>query len=149
MNRFHVNIGVSDLAASIDFYTTLFGVTPTLVRDDYAKWMLDDPALNFSLNESSHEQGVNHLGLQVDSRDELAAIQSRLDQAAEETVAEPDAQCCYAASSKTWVRDPDDVAWESFVTHGKITHYGNQGIPGHDKPALTRCCAVPGTECCI
>lgn len=140
MKRFHVNVSVSDLARSTQFYSTLFGVPPTLRKGDYAKWMLEDPRLNFSISESHSARGVNHIGLQAETLEELAAIQARLDEAEEKTFEQPDAQCCYARSSKTWVRDPDDVAWETFVTHGQITHYGNDRVPAAAADGK-RCCA--------
>jgi len=117
--------------------------------------MLDDPRINFSISESERNNGVSHVGLQMDSMEELAAIQERLLTAGQNTVEQPDAECCYARSSKTWVRDPDNVAWEAFVTHGQTTHYGTDfavekssehstgavGRPGCCKSgAIARCC---------
>ena len=125
MKRFHVNLAVADLQRSIDFYNTLFDAAPTVSKDDYAKWMLDDPRINFSITLSSRAAGINHIGLQADSMPELEQIQERLQSAGELTFEQPRTECCYASSSKTWVRDPDDVAWETFVTHGQITHYGS------------------------
>jgi hypothetical protein len=119
----------------------LFGVEPTVRKHDYAKWMLEDPRINFSITESSRSSGVNHIGLQADTMDELEAIQSRLREAEQKTFDQPDAECCYAKSSKTWVRDPDDVAWETFVTHGEITHYGDDRAPEEEKASEARCCA--------
>ncbi len=131
MKRFHVNVRVADLSKSVRFYETLFGEAPTVTKPDYAKWMLDDPRINFSIIESTQSHGINHVGIQVDSKDELAEIQGRLDAAEEKTFSQPETQCCYATSSKTWARDPDDVKWETFVTHGQITHYGDRS------PAMT------------
>ena len=141
MKRFHVNLGVSDLQKSIDFYNTLFGVEPTVHKDDYAKWMLDDPRINFSIAQSARASGINHIGLQADSMPELGEIQARLHAAGEQTFEQPAAECCYAASSKSWIRDPDQVAWETFVTHGELTHYGSDGVPDAEKETETRCCA--------
>ena len=146
MQRFHVNLAVADLQQSIDFYNTLFGAVPSVRKDDYAKWMLDDPRINFSITLSSRTPGINHIGLQADSMHELEQIQDRLQTAGELTFDQPQAECCYASSSKTWVRDPDDVAWETFVTHGQITHYGADGAPARDTSEHTgvsksRCCA--------
>lgn len=129
MKRFHVNVSVESLDRSLDFYRTLFGVEPTVVRHDYAKWMLDDPAVNFAISESAAARGINHVGLQVDSLQELGEIQSRLREAQEKTLDQDDAQCCYARSTKTWVQDPDRVAWETFVTHGQTTQYGDDIVP--------------------
>lgn len=139
MKRFHVNLSVSDLERTLDFYSTLFGVEPTVRKDDYAKWMLDDPRINFSVTTSCKRAGINHVGLQADTMEELQAIQGRLEQAGLATFDQPEAECCYAKSSKTWVHDPDDVAWETFVSHGQITHYGNDLEP--DATTGTRCCA--------
>ena len=150
MKRFHVNVTVENLQQSTLFYETLFGEKATVTKDDYAKWMLEDPRINFSITESEKSHGINHVGLQVESEDELAEIQSRLDQAGEKTIQQPEAECCYAKSSKTWVRDPDDVAWETFVTHDQTTHYGNDLVPGltpgtaapkKAADTTTRCCA--------
>ena len=124
MKRFHVNVSVADLSQSIEFYNTLFGQEPSVTKSDYAKWMLDDPRVNFAISESSRSRGVNHIGLQADTVDELGEIQERLRHAGKQTFDQPDAECCYARSTKTWVRDPDAVAWETFVTHNEITHYG-------------------------
>jgi len=152
MKRFHVNVRVADLNKSIRFYETLFGEAPTVTKPDYAKWMLEDPRINFAISESTQLRGINHVGLQVDSKDELAEIQGRLDAAEEKTFRQPETQCCYATSSKTWARDPDDVAWETFVTHGQITQYGDRSpaMPVDDNSQETlpqgaasdvRCCA--------
>jgi predicted lactoylglutathione lyase len=143
MKRFHVNVTVADLAKSIDFYETLFGEPPSVTKDDYAKWMLEDPRVNFSISESARSQGVNHIGLQADTMEELGSIQERLHNAGKQTFEQPDAECCYARSSKTWVRDPDDVAWETFVTHKEITHYGGDRVPDGATATVekSRCCA--------
>ncbi|MDH3614484.1 MAG: VOC family protein [Gammaproteobacteria bacterium] len=143
MKRFHVNLAVANLAQSIDFYRTLFGEDPTVLKDDYAKWMLDDPRVNFSISQSSRLTGVSHIGLQADTMSELGEIQERLHNAGQATLEQPDAECCYARSSKTWVRDPDDVAWETFVTHNDITHYGSDRAPQQGEAAkeISRCCA--------
>ena len=114
--------------------------------------MLDDPRINFSISTSSRKRGVNHIGLQADTMDELETIQARLKNAKQETFDQPDAQCCYARSSKTWVRDPDDVAWETFVTHGEITTYGDDRVSQDALQAKKNadCCeAGSGAECCI
>ena len=143
MKRFHVNVAVADLEKSIAFYRTLFGEEPTVVKDDYAKWMLDDPRVNFAVSLSTQSSGINHVGLQADTMSELGDIQARLRSAGEATFDQPDAECCYARSSKTWVRDPDAVAWETFVTHDEITHYGDDLAPEQDESSApaSRCCA--------
>ena len=142
MKRFHVNVAVADIEKSVDFYRTLFAAEPTVLKDDYAKWMLEDPRINFSINLSSNSRGVDHIGLQADTLDELGEIQARLRAAGAQTFDQPDAECCYAQSVKTWVRDPSDVAWETFVTHGQITHYGEDHAPpaGESLANAGRCC---------
>ncbi len=141
MKRFHVNVSVADLAQSRQFYTGLFGEAPAVSKDDYAKWMLEDPRLNFSITQSSGKRGIQHVGLQADTIEELAEIRQRLTKAGEATVDQPDTECCYARSTKTWVRDPDDVAWENFVTHEQIANFGC-GTPSADTvTAGKRCCA--------
>ncbi len=152
MKRFHVSVAVADLARSTRFYATLFGVEPTVLKDDYAKWMLEDPRINFSISPSSVNRGINHIGLQADTMDELEEIQSRLRNAELETFEQPDAQCCYANSSKTWVRDPDAVAWETFVTHGDIASYGDDRFPENVFQATdSDSCCKSGSEdrCCV
>ncbi len=142
MKRFHVNVAVTDLDQSIGFYRTLFGQEPTVKKSDYAKWMLEDPRINFSISESSRSRGINHVGLQAENMTELGEIQERLHDAGKQTSEQPDAECCYARSSKTWVRDPDRVAWEAFVTHEDIAHFGDDRVTGEQlaKTGQTRCC---------
>ena len=142
MKRFHVNVAVADLQKSVDFYQTLFGQPPTVLKDDYVKWMLDDPRINFSLSPSTKSRGVNHVGLQADTLEELGDIQQRLYAAGESTYEQPDAECCYAHSSKTWVRDPDAVVWETFVTHDDITYYGEDTVPEQTESQSS------GSSCC-
>ncbi len=148
MKRFHVSISVADLGRSTEFYNTLFGVEPTVLKDDYAKWMLDDPYINFSITESRKFSGVNHIGLQADTMQQLEAIQSRLREAEESTYDQPEAECCYARSSKTWVRDPDNIAWETFVTHGETTHYGSDSAPS-DFASRKSGSTSSGERCCL
>ena len=146
MKRFHVSLSVEDVDKSTQFYTTLFNTEPAVRKDDYAKWMLDDPRLNFSVSSLTEGAGVDHIGLQADTMEELEIIQARLAAAQLKTFDQPDTECCYARSSKTWIRDPDDVAWETFVTHGAITHYGSGNAEQaetktvHQDPEV-RCCA--------
>lgn len=152
MKRFHVNVAVANLEQSTKFYSILFGADPTVLKTDYAKWMLEDPRINFSINTSQRNSGINHIGLQTDDVEELAEIRTRLHEAGQATFEQPDAECCYAKSSKTWVRDPDDVAWETFVTHGEITHYGNDVVADSVDLQATlsdKCCDTEkSTSCC-
>lgn len=124
MKRFHVHVGVRDLPASIRFYSALFATPPTVTKPDYAKWMLDDPRINFAISERGGQHGVNHLGLQVDDDAELEEIHGRLDAAGAAVVAENDVSCCYARSDKYWIEDPQGVAWESFRSLGSVPYFG-------------------------
>ncbi len=127
MKRFHVHLGVPDLAASIRFYSGLFGMAPTMQKPDYAKWMLDDPRVNFAISIGGRRVGLNHLGLQAESADELAGIRAQFETAdAKSTVAEPGARCCYVKSDKHWVTDPQGIAWEAFHTLETIPLFGTQ-----------------------
>jgi catechol 2,3-dioxygenase-like lactoylglutathione lyase family enzyme len=128
MKRFHVHLGVPDLPASIRFYSGLFGMAPTVQKPDYAKWMLDDPRVNFAISQRGRNAGLNHLGLQAESADELAAIRTQFEVAdASSTVAEPGANCCYVKSDKHWVTDPQGIAWEAFHTLDTIPMFGSGG----------------------
>lgn len=123
MNRFHVHLNVADLAASVRFYATLFAAEPAVLKDDYAKWMLEDPRVNFAISSTGRAPGVDHLGLQVDSGDELAALGKRLDAAGGTVVPEAATVCCYAKSDKNWIEDPQGTRWETFHTFGEATTY--------------------------
>jgi len=125
MNRFHVHVRVEDISRSIAFYSTLFGTAPAVVKDDYAKWMLEDPRVNFAIsNRGQSGAGIDHLGIQVDSREELGALAGRLKGAGESTFDQTNTSCCYAKSDKSWVADPSGVRWETFHTFGASTTYG-------------------------
>ena len=138
MKRFHVHVAVHDLEQSIRFYSTLFGAEPSVVKPDYAKWMLDDPRINFAISQRSSRAGVNHLGLQVDSDDELERLHARL-RAAEAPVAEEkNVSCCYARSNKYWVTDPAGIAWESFRNLDSVEFFGDTSEP--DERAQRACC---------
>lgn len=155
MKRLHVHVGVSDLDRSIGFYSTLFGATPTIRKSDYAKWMLDDPRVNFAISSGRHERGgIEHLGIQVESQPELQEVYGRLKAVDRPVLDEGRTTCCYAKSEKSWIADPDGVTWEAFYTDGDATVYG-------DSPALAAlsenaaegaCCApeIPAAQvaCC-
>jgi catechol 2,3-dioxygenase-like lactoylglutathione lyase family enzyme len=141
MKRFHVHIAVKDLDANIRFYSSLFGRAPTLTKPDYAKWMLDDPRVNFAISARGEGVGgLNHLGLQVESDTELADLHGRLQQADSAVVAQQQADCCYARSDKYWVQDPQGIAWESFHTLASVPVFGGDEVPMAG-PAKTACCA--------
>lgn len=123
MKRFHVHVNVDQLDNSIHFYTTLFGAAPSVLKPDYAKWMLDDPRINFAISQRGRTAGLDHLGLQTEDDTELAAIGARLQAADAVALAEKGTTCCYARSDKFWAEDPQGIRWESFRTHGEATSY--------------------------
>lgn len=123
MNRFHVHVNVSDLERSIAFYQQLFGAAPAVVKSDYAKWMLDDPRINFAISRRDRATGVDHLGIQSDDAAGLEAIGARLKAADAVSLAEVGTTCCYAHSDKYWAEDPQGLRWETFHTHGEATTY--------------------------
>jgi catechol 2,3-dioxygenase-like lactoylglutathione lyase family enzyme len=125
MKRLHVHVGVDDLDRSIRFYSTLFAAEPTVRKDDYAKWMLDDPRVNFAISSGNARKGVEHLGIQVESSDDLADVYGRLTAADRPVLEEGKTTCCYAKSEKSWISDPDGVVWEAFHTSGNSTVYGD------------------------
>ena len=144
MKRLHVHAAVGDLSSSIRFYSTLFGSAPTVVKEDYAKWMLDDPRVNFAISEGrGSRHGIEHLGIEVESTDELAEVYGRLNAADRPVLEEGRTTCCYAKSEKSWITDPDGIVWETFFTDGEATNYG-QG------PALSTITGSLGDDrCCL
>lgn len=143
MKRLHVHVGVSDLDQSIGFYSTLFAAQPTVSKDDYAKWMLDDPRVNFAISSGNHaRKGIEHLGIQAESTDELSEVFGRLKAADRPVLDEGATTCCYARAEKSWIADPDGIVWEAFHTNGEATVYG-------DSPALETLAASPeAIKCC-
>ena len=125
MKRLHISLDVQDLDASIAFYAGLFGAEPTVRKPDYAKWMLDDPRVNFALSARGRAPGLDHLGIQAESREELRDVQGRLDATGGRIVPQGETTCCYARSEKSWVFDPQGIAWETFFTSGESTVYGD------------------------
>lgn len=143
MKRLHVHVAVEDLEKSRAFYSTMFGAEPTVVEADYAKWMLDDPRVNFAISARGRAGGVDHLGIQVETADELAGIAARLKAAEQATVSETNAACCYARSDKEWAVDPSGIRWESFLTHGQITTYGEGSQFDVKADAAPAACCAP------
>ena len=142
MKRLHVHVAVPDLEQSIRFYSTLFGAEPVKVKPDYAKWMLEDPRVNFAISQrGSRSPGVDHIGVQVDSRAELDELAGRLKAAGEDTFDEEAVNCCYAQGDKTWVNDPAGVRWETFYTFGDSTTYG-EGAKQEPSASGSACCAT-------
>ncbi len=128
MKRLHVHVSVDDLAQSIRFYSTLFAAEPTALKDDYAKWMLEDPRVNFAISTSNgHGAGLSHLGIQAEDESELAEVYDRLSRADRPVVEEKGTTCCYAKSDKQWIADPQGLPWETFLTYGESTVYGHSG----------------------
>ena len=147
MKRFHVHVAVPDLAESIGFYSTLFGAEPAVRKHDYAKWMLDDPRVNFAISQRGGSAGINHLGFQVESDAELEAVHEQLVAAGRGVTAEKDASCCYARSDKYWVTDPSGVAWETFHTLGTVPVYGSDTATSACGTGESTCCATsPAVE---
>jgi catechol 2,3-dioxygenase-like lactoylglutathione lyase family enzyme len=140
MKRFHIHVSVNDLAQSIRFYSTLFGAEPSRVEADYVKWMLEDPRVNFAISKRGQPTGVNHLGFQVDSSEELSALHGQLQAVDTRLIQETEQACCYARSDKYWVTDPTGIAWESFHTLGAIPIYGE------DTPVFDRGASVVPTH---
>ncbi|MBY0306613.1 MAG: glyoxalase/bleomycin resistance/dioxygenase family protein [Sphingomonas sp. 28-62-20] len=124
MKRLHVHVAVDDLDRSIGFYSALFASEPSVTKPDYAKWMLDDPRVNFAISMRGTAAGVEHLGIQVEDAGELADVYARLKKADAPVVEEGKTTCCYAKSEKSWITDPQGVVWETFLTEGEATTYG-------------------------
>lgn len=150
MKRFHVHVAVPDLQRSIDFYSILFGSQPAVVKPDYAKWMLEDPRVNFAISQRGGKAGINHLGFQVDEATELTQLHARLQAAEAGVVEEKDVSCCYARSDKYWVTDPAGIPWESFHSLGTVPFYngataeagkGACCAPSEEAKAQPACCA--------
>lgn len=151
MKRLHVHVNVTDLADSIQFYSTLFGAKPTVEKADYAKWLLDDPRVNFAISARGGKPGLDHFGVQVDNRDELAEISARLTAADQRVFKQSEATCCYVVSDKAWSADPQGLAWETFYSYGNATVYGDDTIESTDVPRLAGDRAASKSEsdsCC-
>ncbi len=136
MKRLHVHVSVADLDESVRFYSTLFAAEPTVLKDDYAKWMLEDPRVNFAISRRDRVTGIRHLGIQVEDSAELAEVFSRVEHTQRPVLNEGQTTCCYARSEKNWVEDPQGVQWETFLTSGESTVYGS----GQAKHGSVPCC---------
>lgn len=150
MNRLHVHLNVRDLAQSVRFYSALFGTEPTKLESDYAKWMLEDPRVNFAISARGSEAGLDHLGIQVESDAELGTVTDRAKAAAGQVLVEEGASCCYARSDKSWAEDPQGVRWETFFTKGDLTSFGIgaderhlEGSRSDARETKAACCAPP------
>ena len=138
MSRLHVHISVDNIDQNIRFYSALFGSQPSITKDDYAKWDLQDPAVNFAISKRGAAVGLDHVGIQADDDDELNAIQSRLEQAGISGKEQRDAACCYARSDKYWTQDPQGVAWEAFHSLDSIPTFSDR-----DESISKNSCCVP------
>ena len=148
MKRLHVHVSVGDLGRSIGFYSTLFGAEPSVVKGDYAKWMLEDPRVNFAISSGEgRARGIEHLGIQAENEEELAQVYTRLAAADRPVLEEGATTCCYAKSQKSWISDPDGLVWEAFHTTGESTVYGGSGALEGLVPSAKAASAAPA-KCC-
>jgi len=151
MKRLHVHVSVDDLHQAIGFYAALFAAEPSVVKPDYAKWMLDDPRVNFAISARGRAAGLDHLGIQVEDKAELGDVYARLHRAGGDVIEQGATTCCYAKSEKAWIDDPAGISWETFLTTGESTDYGDG--TGERTPRIARdasCCApqaVTSTAC--
>jgi Glyoxalase/Bleomycin resistance protein/Dioxygenase superfamily len=139
MKRLHVHVAVDNLDTAIGFYSTLFAAEPNVVKPDYAKWMLEDPRVNFAISMRGAKTGLNHLGIQVENESELAEVYGRLKKADRPVLEEGKTTCCYAQSEKSWIDDPAGISWETFLTSGESTNYGTSK-PDSIRVAAVQCC---------
>lgn len=140
MKRLHVNVAVENLAEAIRFYSTLFAAKPSVEKGDYAKWMLDDPRVNFAITMRGRVAGLDHLGIQVENEAELGEVYDRLSRADRPIVDQGNVTCCYAKSTKSWITDPAGISWETFLTHGGSTVYGGDADEGEKHDTASACC---------
>lgn len=150
MKRLHIHLSVNDITHSIRFYSSLFAAEPSVIKPDYAKWMLDDPSVNFAISTRSSRTGLDHLGIQVETPDELNECYGRLQLADRPVLEEGATTCCYAKSEKSWISDPQDVPWETFLTTGESTVYGDSIDLEPIKTAAGVCCTPEREQnaCC-
>jgi len=145
MKRFHVHMSVEDIAQSVKFYSALFAAEPAVLKPDYAKWMLDDPQVNFAISTHGGKPGLDHLGIQVETAAELQEVYGRMQKADRPVLEEGATSCCYAKSEKSWIADPQGVSWETFLTSGTSTVYGDRVDLGPIRTKQGACCA-PASE---
>lgn len=153
MKRLHVNLAVTDLEVSVRFYASLFDAQPSVLKEDYAKWMLDDPRVNFALTARGTKKGIDHLGIQVENEDELGEVYARLKTAGAPVFEQGETTCCYARSEKNWIFDPEGIAWETFLTKGESPIYGGNEVRSEETESA--CCVrsetpakQSGVTCC-
>ncbi len=150
MKLLHVHVSVEDIPQSVRFYSTLFAAEPAVVKPDYAKWMLDDPRVNFAISARGGQPGLDHFGIQVETPDELQEVYGRLQKADRPVLEEGATTCCYAKSEKAWITDPEGLSWETFLTSGPSTVYGDSADLGAIRTASGGLApsATPGGACC-
>ncbi len=156
MKRLHVHVAVEDLSESIKFYSALFAAQPSVTKSDYAKWMLDDPRMNFAISARGRAPGLDHLGIQAEDDAELGDVYARLKAANRPVIDQGSTACCYAKSEKSWITDPAGIAWEAFLTRGESTVYGDGTGERANSPCIAAstsdsCCAPkssPRSACC-
>lgn len=151
MKRLHVHVSVDDLPQSIRFYSTLFAAKPSVIKPDYAKWMLDDPRVNFAISARGRAGGLDHLGIQVETAEELQEVYGRLQRADRPVLEEGATVCCYAQSEKSWITDPQGLSWETFLTSGESTDYGDSVDLGPIRTTGAGACRAPASPpgaCC-
>jgi predicted enzyme related to lactoylglutathione lyase len=143
MKRMHVHVGVENLEQSINFYSALFATQPAVVKSDYAKWMLDDPRVNFAISTRGKQPGLDHLGIQVESQAELHEVYARLSKAGGSVIEQGQTTCCYAKSEKAWIDDPSGISWETFHSTGENTVYGDGSGEREARVAHEKSCCAP------
>jgi catechol 2,3-dioxygenase-like lactoylglutathione lyase family enzyme len=143
MKRLHVHVAVDDLNRSIGFYSALFAAQPSVTKQDYAKWMLDDPRVNFAISTRGRTPGLDHLGIQVESKTELNEVYARLRNAGGAIVEQGETACCYAKSEKSWIDDPAGISWETFHTTGGSVDYGDGSRERDARIAHAKSCCAP------
>jgi predicted enzyme related to lactoylglutathione lyase len=142
MKRLHVHVSVEDISKAVPFYAALFSAQPSVVKNDYAKWMLDDPRVNFAISTRGREPGLDHLGIQVEDQTELQQVYGRLREAGGTVIEQGATTCCYAKSEKSWIDDPAGISWETFLTSGDATNYGDS-FDKEARIAHQKACCVP------
>jgi predicted enzyme related to lactoylglutathione lyase len=152
MKRMHVHVAVPDITNAIGFYSALFALQPTVVKPDYAKWMLEDPRVNFAISTRGRQPGLDHLGIQVEDGEELNEVYARLRQAGGAVIEQGQTSCCYARSEKSWIDDPAGISWETFLTTGENTEYGDGSGEREARLAHAETCCIPAPaptpSCC-
>jgi hypothetical protein len=152
MKRMHVHVSVENVEKSVSFYSALFAAKPVVVKSDYAKWMLDDPRVNFAISTRGRQPGLDHLGIQVESPEELQEVYARLHQAGGDVLEQGQTSCCYAKSEKSWIDDPAGLSWETFLTSGETTNYGDsfdrEARIAHQKACCAPQVEKPTSSCC-